>query len=67
MKLLDRFRRPKEPQEEPSKKILATSALIGATLLALLGGLALVVRALRNVDLDLDLNLKKDDASEQKF
>lgn len=49
------------------KKILATAALIGVTLVALLGGLALVVRSLRNVQLSLHLDLKKDDKAEKKY
>lgn len=53
--------------EAPSKKILSSGVLIGIVLIALLGGLALVVRALRNVDLKLDLELKKDDEAERKY
>ena len=45
--------------EYPIKKILASSLLIGTILLTLLGGLALVLRALRNVELKLDLALKR--------
>jgi len=53
--------------EEPHKKILASAAVVGVALLALLGGLALVVRSLRNVELNLDLELKKDDKGEKKY
>lgn len=42
-------------------RLLAVSVLIGTTILTLLGGLALVARSLRNVDLTLFLELKKDD------
>jgi hypothetical protein len=51
--------------EPPTKKILSSAVLIGVTLGALLGGLALVLRALRNTDLKLDLELKQDDPSEK--
>lgn len=50
-----------------SRKILSTGILIGVVLTSLLGGLALVVRALRNVDLGLNLSLKKDDRAKQEF
>ena len=52
---------------EVHRKIMASAALIGITLGALLGGLALVVRSLRNVHLSLYLDLKKDDKAEQKY
>jgi hypothetical protein len=51
--------------EGPSRKLLSTGALMGAILLSLLGGLALVVRSLRNVDLTLLLNLKRDDKAKR--
>lgn len=54
-------------KEAPHKKILASAVVVGVTLVALLGGLALVVRALKNVDLKLDLELKKDDKAEKKY
>jgi hypothetical protein len=44
-----------------SYKLISTSVLIVSILLSLLGGLALVVRSLRNVNLTLFLELKKDD------
>jgi len=48
-------------------KIISTSILIGVLLISLLGGLALVVRSLRNVSLTLNLDLKKDDTGEKKY
>jgi hypothetical protein len=42
-----------------TRKILSTGILVGVILTALFGGLALIVRALRNVDLGLNLSLKK--------
>jgi hypothetical protein len=53
--------------DSSSKKIFSTSALIGTILTTLLGGLALVVRSLRNVNLTLYLELKKDDKAEKKY
>jgi hypothetical protein len=53
--------------DEPSKKILSSGVLVGIVLVTLLGGLALVVRSLRNVELKLNLELKKDDAAEKKY
>jgi hypothetical protein len=50
-----------------SNKVLSTAFLVGAILLTLLGGLALVVRSLRNVELKLNLELKKDDKAEKKY
>lgn len=52
---------------DTSKKTLAVSVLIGTILVTLLGGLAFVVRSLRNVDLTLFLELKKDDTREKKY
>lgn len=48
-------------------RLLAVSVLIGTTILTLLGGLALVARSLRNVDLTLFLELKKDDTREKSI
>ena len=48
-----------------SRKILSTGILVGVILTALLGGLALVVRALRNME--INLRLKKDDRAKQEF
>ena len=50
-----------------SHKILTTSVLVGTILVTLLGGLSLVVRSLRNVDLTLFLDLKRDDKAEKKY
>lgn len=52
---------------EPSKKLLSSGLLVGIILTSLLGGLALVVRSLRNVELQLGLDLKKDDKAEKKY
>jgi hypothetical protein len=53
--------------DETPNKLLSTAVLIGAILLTLLGGLALVVRSLRNVELKLNLELKKDDKAQKKY
>jgi hypothetical protein len=52
---------------DPSKKIVSTSILIGVLLASLLGGLALLVRSLRNAEVKLDLDLKKDDSAKKKY
>jgi hypothetical protein len=52
---------------KPSNKMMQSSFPIGVTLVALLGGLAVVVRSLRNVHLSLYLDLKKDDNAEKKY
>jgi hypothetical protein len=53
--------------DETPNKLLSTAVLIAAILLTLLGGLALVVRSLRNVELKLNLELKKDDKAQKKY
>ena len=53
--------------DDSSKKILTSGLLVGIVLTALLGGLALVVRSLRNVELKLNLELKKDDSKDKKY
>ena len=53
--------------DRSSRKVLSTSVLIVAILGALLGGLAYVVRSLKNVDLTLLLILKRDDKAEKKY
>ena len=53
--------------DDSSKKILTSGLLVGIVLTALLGGLALVVRSLQNVELKLNLELKKDDSKEKKY
>lgn len=58
---------PDQEQDQSSRKLLSSGALISAILLSLLGGLALVVRSLRNVDLTLLLNLKRDDKGDKKY
>lgn len=45
-------------------KIASTAILIGVLLATLLGGLALVLRSLRNTRLSLLLDLKKNDAED---
>lgn len=52
---------------DPSKKILSSGGLVMGVLLALLLGLAYVVRSLKNVELTLNLNLKRDDRAEKKY
>lgn len=51
----------------PSKRILSSGGLVVGVLLALLLGLAYVVRSLKNVELTLNLNLKRDDRAEKKY
>jgi hypothetical protein len=58
--------------KESTEKILATGATVSAILLSLTGGLAMVVRSLRNTDLSLSLSLtratrvaQQDEGSEQ--
>lgn len=58
---------PNSTKEDAPKKMLSVGALVSSILLALLGGLALVVRSLRNVNLNLHLNLKKDDKAQKKY
>jgi hypothetical protein len=58
---------PNSTKEDAPKKMMSVGALVSSILLALLGGLALVVRSLRNVSLNLHLNLKKDDKAEKKY
>jgi hypothetical protein len=58
---------PKSTKEDAPKKMLSVGGLVSSILLALLGGLALVVRSLRNVSLNLHLNLKKDDKAQKKY
>jgi hypothetical protein len=53
--------------DKSHNKIFSVSVLIGVLLVSLLGGLALVVRSLRNVGLTLVLDLKKDDTGEKKY
>jgi len=53
--------------DDSSQKLLATSVLIVVILGALLGGLAYVVRSLKNVELTLLLNLRRDDKAEKKY
>jgi hypothetical protein len=53
--------------DDKSKKVLATGVTASVILVSLLGGLALVVRALKNVNLNLFLELKKDDKAEKKY
>jgi hypothetical protein len=60
--MLPSSNKPTEP-----KKLLSVGGLVSSILVALLGGLALVVRSLRNVNLELHLNLKKDDKAEKKY
>jgi hypothetical protein len=58
---------PNSTKEDAPKKMLSVGGLVSSILLALLGGLALVVRSLRNVSLNLHLNLKKDDKAQKKY
>jgi hypothetical protein len=53
--------------DEPSRKLLSKAVLMIAILGALLGGLAFVVRSLKNVELTLLLVLKRDDKAEKKY
>lgn len=50
-----------------SGKILSVGGLVVGILLALLVGLAYVVRSLKNVKLTLHLKLKRDDRAEKKY
>jgi hypothetical protein len=45
--------------DTPASKITATGLMVGMVLVTLLGGLALVVRSLRNAEINVEL--KKDD------
>jgi hypothetical protein len=54
-------------KEPTSNKILSTGGLVAGILLALLGGLAYVVRSLKNVKLTLHLKLKRDDRAKKKY
>lgn len=47
------------PKNKGMNKILSTGVLIGVVLVALLGGLALVVLSLRNASLLLSLDIKR--------
>jgi len=53
--------------DKTQNRIISSGILIGILLTALLGGLALVIRSLRNVSLTLNLDLKKDDTGEKKY
>ncbi len=54
-------------QDSSPNKRISIGILVALILTSLLGGLALVLKSLRNINLTLLLDLKKDDTGEKKY
>jgi hypothetical protein len=54
-------------ENNAAKKILSAGVLTGIVLVTLLGGFAFLVRSLKNVELKLNLELKRDHKAEKKY